>query len=318
MASRGKRFGARAIDTVIELIAVVVGLSLFGRSERPFAALAIVWLIIAVYETVTTTWLGATPGKLAVGLRVVAIDQTGRAPLALSAKRASVNAAFSVLPVVGWILWLISPLTDPLGRGIADRAANTMVVPRATFLPIAARDLAGYADGARPPRMSAFGRVGDLDVRTRSRLRRVVDAPVLAAAIGLLALAASLPVSTTTLILGSSSAWVVLFVFDETRRVHRTGATAGHRLAGLVIRDHRTGQSPTTGRSFARALMLGLTLYVPLLWPFLLLSLAMMRFNRQARGLHDFVGRTVVVADPSLDPEAQRQRAMRMRLGRAV
>lgn len=42
-----------------------------------------------------------------------------------------------------------------------------------------------------------------------------------------------------------------------------------------------------------------------------------MRFGADGRGLHDLAGGTVVVSDPSLDPETQRQRAMRMRLGLA-
>lgn len=317
VAPRGSRFGARAIDLLIGLVLVVVALLLVGDSDRPLAAAAIAWLVLTVYETVSVTWLGATPGKAAVGLRVVGIDGTGRPPLAQAAKRAAVTSAFAVLAVVGWAVWLASTLTDTLGRGIVDRAASTMVVPKATPLPIAGRDLAGYADGARAPRLSALGRVGDLDVRTRARLRRLIDAPFLAVAIGLLALAASLPISTVVLILVSSVAWVVVFIADETRRVHRRGATAGHRLAGLIIADRRTGAPPTGGRSFARALVLGLTLYVPVLWPLLIISLLMMRFGDSGRGLHDIAGATIVVADPTLDPEVQRQRAMRMRLGQA-
>lgn len=317
MAPRGPRIGARAIDSVVGLVLVVVALALVGDGERPIAAVAIAWFVLTVYETVSTALLGATPGKAAVGLRVVGIDGTGRPPVAQAAKRAGVTAVFTVLPLIGWAIWLTSTLIDTLGRGVVDRAAATMVVPKTTPLPIAARDLAGYADGARAPRLSPLGRVGDLDVRTRARLRRLIDAPMLAVAIGLLALAASLPISTLVLIMASSVAWVMVFIADETRRVHRTGATSGHRLAGLVIADRRTGSPPGIGRSFARALVLGLTLYVPPLWLFLIASLLMMRFGDTGRGLHDVAGATIVVADPTLDPEVQRQRAMRMRLGQA-
>ncbi|CAN5609522.1 hypothetical protein BH10ACT1_BH10ACT1_12370 [soil metagenome] len=305
------------VDSIIAVVLVVVALLVLGDSERPYAALAIAWVVVWAYDSVTTSSFGTTPGKAMVGLRVVAIDGTGRLSLAQAAKRGAVDAAFTVLPIVGWAIWLTSTLTDALGRGIADRAASTMVVPKATQLPIAQRDLAGYADGARPPRRTTLGRVGDLDVRARARLRRLIDAPLLALAIGLLALAASLPISTVALIIGSSAAWVVAFVIDETIRVHRRGATAGHRLAGLVVVDRRTGARPGTGRSFARALVLGFTLYVPLLWPLLAVSLIMVRTNDTGRSLHDLAGGTVVVADPSLDPELQRQRAMKMRLGQA-
>ena len=117
------------------------------------------------------------------------------------------------------------------------------------------------------------------------------------------------------LILITSAAWLVAFVIDETRLVHRTGATAGHRQAGLVIRSTRTGRPPSLGRSFWRALVLGLTLYVPLLWPVLAISLLRMKYAGAGRGLHDVAGGTVVVADPHLDPEEQRQMGMSLRLG---
>lgn len=318
VAGRGARVGARIIDAIIGLIAVIAVLLAVGDAERPAAGVAIAWSVLAAYEATAVTLFGASLGKLAVGLRVVGLDTTANPSFAQAARRAAVTSVFTVLTVVGWIIWLTSTLTDALGRGIADRAADTMVVPKGTPLPIAGRDLPGYADGARPPRVSPLGRVGDLDVRARARLRRIVDAPVLAAAIGLLALAASLPVSTAAIIVGSSIGWVVVFVVDETRRVARTGATAGHHLAGLVIVDHRTGRAPTVGRSLLRALVLGTTLYVPVLWPVLVVSLLMMRYGSSGRGLHDLAGGTSVVADPSLDPEVQRQRAMRMRLGRAA
>lgn len=300
------------------MILVAVALTLLGDGERPLAGFAIAWFVLTAYEAGCVVLFGATPGKLAVSQRVVVLDGTGNPALAPAAKRAAVTSAFTVLPVLGWAIWLSSTLTDALGRGIADRAADTMVVPKTAHLPIARRDLAGYADGARAPRVTMLGRVGDLDVRARARLRRLADAPVLAVAIGLLALAASLPLSTLSILIGSSVAWIVVFVVDETRRVARTGSTAGHRLAGLVIVGNGTGRSPTTGQSLRRALVLGLTLYVPVLWPVLAGSLLLMRLSGSGRGLHDLAGGTIVVADPGLDPEVQRQRAMRMRLGRAA
>ena len=71
-------------------------------------------------------------------------------------------------------------------------------------------------------------------------------------------------------------------------------------------------------RTFRYAVVLALTLYVPVLWPVLVISVAMVRWNDTGRGLHDLAGGTLVVADPRLDPEHQRQLAMRMRIGRAV
>lgn len=296
---------------------VGVALALFGESERPFAIATIIWAVLTAYEAATVAALGSTLGKKATGLRVIALDEVGGVPLGRATKRGAVNAALTVLPFAGWAIAFSSMLTDTLGRGVADRAARTMVVPK-SFAAVSSHHLPGYADGVRPPRVVALGRVGDLDVRARARLRRLNDAPVLVVAIGLLALAASLPYSTVAIVIGSSIAWVVVFVIDETVRVHRRGETAGHRAAGLVIRSHRTGGPPSPFRSFLRALVLGLTLYVPVLWPLLIVSLLMIRFNEAGRGLHDLAGGTVVVGDPSLDPEEQRQRAMRMRIGQVV
>lgn len=315
MADRGLRVGARVLDLLAGGTLAFIALALLGDGERPVAGLVLVWAVLTIYDAVTTALFGATLGKAAVGLRVVGLDSVRHPDPATALRRSAAVAALLAVPVVGWAVIAIGTLIDPLGRGVADRLARTMVVPRGTPLPIATRDLAGYADGARRPRVIPLGRVGDLDVRTRARLRRLNDAPVLAALVGLLALAAAVPVSTATFVLASSALWVAAFVADETRRVHRDGATVGHRLAGLVIRDRRTGGPPGGGRAFARALVLGLTLYVPVLWPLLVASLVMMRFGDEGRGLHDLAGGTVVVGDPELDPEAQRRRAMRMRLG---
>lgn len=320
VANRGLRIGARAIDSALELVAVIVILLVLGDGDRPFAALAIAWSTIVIIEAAAAATFGATLGKLMVGLRIVGIDDTGRPPWGQATKRAAANAALSTFVLIGWVIWLSSTLTDALGRGISDRAARTMVVPKDATLPIKERDLPGYADGARPPRLSAYGRVGDLDVRVRARLRRLADAPMLVVAIGLLAFVASMPFSTLTMLALSSVIWVIVFVADETWRVSRYGATAGHHMAGLVVLDRKRGGAPRAGRSFARALVLALTLYVPPLWLLLLppATALMIRFGSEGRGLHDFAGGTVVVADARIDPETQRHLAMRMRVGQAA
>ncbi len=95
MAERGPRFGARVIDVMAELALVIATLALLGDSDRPFAAMAIAWVTLLVYEAGFVAALGATPGKLAVGLRVVGIGEVSRAPLAQAAKRGAVNAALT-------------------------------------------------------------------------------------------------------------------------------------------------------------------------------------------------------------------------------
>jgi uncharacterized RDD family membrane protein YckC len=248
---------------------------------------------------------------------VAELDRAGPPTAAAALRRGATDGALCALPIVGWAIWAGVALSDPLGRGPADRVAGTMVVPDAFGDTVSTRDLAGFTDAVRTPRLVPWGRVADPDVRYRARLRRLTNSPTLAIAIGVLALAASLPVDTAWFVLVTSAVWVVVFTVHETWLVHRTGTTPGHRAAGLVIVDRRNGAAPGRWRSFLRAATLALTFYVPLLWPVLFGSLLGMRFGDRGRGLHDVLGATVVVADPTLDPEAQRQAAMRMRMGRA-
>lgn len=317
VAEIGARLGARVLDLV--LVAVIIAIVSAGVSlpDRPVAGFLVGALVFWGYETTTMAVLGATIGKRAVGLRVIALDSAQRLPAAAAARRAAMSTALAAIPVLGWAIWAVSAFGDPLGRGPMDRAASTMVVPTGVSLPVATRDLPGYVDGARPPRLTSLGRVGDADVRVRARLRRLADAPLLVAAAGGLALLAGILHSSRPLLLAYLAVWIVLFIADETLRIHRHGATIGHHLAGLVVVDRRTGQAPSTGRSLARATTLALLIYVPVLWPLLVVSLLMMRWSDIGQGLPDLAGNTVVVADPGLAPEDQRQQAMRLRLGRA-
>jgi uncharacterized RDD family membrane protein YckC len=316
VASKGLRFAARILD-VLGSGALAVGCWIaFWDPYRIWTMLAIGFLAAWAYEAITTVVLGATPGKRLLGLRVATLDHEGRPTPGTALRRGAASAALVCLPPFGWIAWAVSAFGDALGRGIPDRAGACMVVPDGFRHTVPTRSLAGFADAVRRPRLVPLGRVGDLDVRIRARLRRLTGAPVLSVAVGLLALAASLPFSTGWILLGTSVAWLVIFIVDETVTVHRRGTTPGHDLAGLAIVDRRTGAAPSAWRSFARALVLGLTLYVPVLWLALLCSMAGMRFGQRGRGLHDLAGGTVVVGDPDLDPESQRQRFMRVRQGR--
>lgn len=74
---------------------------------------------------------GRTPGKLAVGLRVVSADG-GPVELRQSLTRALVGAAVEwpglVLPLLSWVAGATVMLTDPRGRRLGDLVAGTMVV----------------------------------------------------------------------------------------------------------------------------------------------------------------------------------------------
>jgi len=313
----GTRLGARAIDALFELVLAVIVIAV-GPHDRPLATWFLILAALTAYETLFTRWLSGTPGKRLLKLRTVELDRPGRPSLSACFQRGLVNASLLSLVAIGWLLLLCSVLMSPLRRGFDDRAGRTIVVWSDVELPVRTQLLPGYADAERRPRLIPLGRVGELEDRRRARTRRLSDAPLLVAAMIVLIGALGIPASTPTLLLVTSAIWLVVFVIDETRLVHRTGATAGHRQAGLVIRSTKTGRPPSLGRSFWRAVVLGFTLYVPLLWPILAISLLRMKYADAGRALHDVAGGTVVVADPSLDPEQQRQMTMTLRFGQVA
>ncbi|MEU6255929.1 RDD family protein [Streptomyces sp. NPDC047043] len=157
VASMGRRFGARVIDGLI--LGVIYGVLAFAgiagamnsvndcdpnaadyttcvnnagsdfaaKFGAIFGALAILSLL---YEWLMTGLVGATLGKMAVGLRVVKAD-TGQKP--------GLGSAFIrwIIPVVGsfacgigQLVVYLSPFWDKSGRqqGWHDKAASTMVV----------------------------------------------------------------------------------------------------------------------------------------------------------------------------------------------
>ncbi|CAM5701104.1 RDD family protein [Streptomyces fumanus] len=157
VASMGRRFGARVIDGVafgiIYTVLIVVGVvgslgaaqdcdpnsvnydscindagsdfaSAFGAM---FGVLAIVGLL---YEWLMTGLVGATLGKLCVGIRVVKVD-TGQKPgLGSSFIRWIIPMVGSIACGIGQLLVYLSPFWDKSGRqqGWHDKAASTMVV----------------------------------------------------------------------------------------------------------------------------------------------------------------------------------------------
>jgi hypothetical protein len=76
--------------------------------------------------------------------------------------------------------------------------------------------------------------------------------------------------------------------------------------------DITTGEAPALPRSFVRALVLGIGLYVPLLgWLLVLLPDCITLVATDShRALHDLLARTVVVVDPRLDAAGQRVAAL--------
>jgi uncharacterized RDD family membrane protein YckC len=115
LASMGRRLAALMIDWLIAygLAALAMAFGLF--SERVLStAVLVIWLLLGV---VALRLFGFTPGQLALGLRVVALDE---------------RLGLGRVAVRGILVALVIPalFTDWDGRGIQDRLTNTAVVRR--------------------------------------------------------------------------------------------------------------------------------------------------------------------------------------------
>lgn len=157
VASMGRRFGARVIDFVILFIiyfvfaAIGVAGSLgsvkdcdpnaanynscINDAGSDFAAgfgavIGVLAIAGLLYEWLMTGLVGATLGKLAVGLRVVKAD-TGQKPgLGSAFIRWIIPMVGSFVCGIGQLIVYLSPFWDKSGRqqGWHDKAASTMVV----------------------------------------------------------------------------------------------------------------------------------------------------------------------------------------------
>ncbi|MFI7606628.1 RDD family protein [Micromonospora sp. NPDC049366] len=140
---------------------------------------------------------GRTPGKLAVGLRVVSVDG-GPVGLRQSLTRALVGVAVEwpglVLPLLSWVAGVTVMLTDRRGRRLGDLVAGTLVIhTRAAALwrpvPTAVPPLVGWAytldlsrldDGLALAARQYLARVHQLAEPARARLGRGLWAEVAA------------------------------------------------------------------------------------------------------------------------------------------
>jgi hypothetical protein len=117
LASTGRRLVALMIDWLIcyGLAALALGLGLY--SERMLAtAVLVIWFLLGL---VAVRLFSFTPGQLALGLQVAAVD--GRLPIGIGR-----------LAVRGVLVALVVPalFADADGRGIQDRVTGTAVVRR--------------------------------------------------------------------------------------------------------------------------------------------------------------------------------------------
>ncbi|MFI7025062.1 RDD family protein [Micromonospora sp. NPDC049900] len=140
----GSRVLALLLDVLIQLLfglllAALVGLGLAAlpdgaidaATERALLTIGVVLLLVGYPVLCERLNHGRTPGKAAVGLRVVSVDG---APVGLrqSLARALVGVAVEwpglVLPLLSWVAGVTVMLTDSRGRRLGDLVAGTLVV----------------------------------------------------------------------------------------------------------------------------------------------------------------------------------------------
>ena len=115
LASMGRRLAALSIDWLIAYGLAALAMAFGMLSERMLStAVLVIWFLLGL---VAVRLFGFTPGQLALGLGVVALD--GRLGLGRAMARGLLVAL--VIPAL---------LTDWDGRGIQDRVTTTAVVRR--------------------------------------------------------------------------------------------------------------------------------------------------------------------------------------------
>ena len=120
-ADNGKRFVAFVIDFVILLVVQLLLGVILGAAGRALSIL--VGLGYSIYFEGSPA--GQTPGKRAMGIRVVDFDSGGSLGFGKAAIRYLGKIVSGIACLLGflWILW------DPQRQGWHDKIARTVVVP---------------------------------------------------------------------------------------------------------------------------------------------------------------------------------------------
>ncbi|KRF11392.1 hypothetical protein ASG90_16690 [Nocardioides sp. Soil797] len=116
-ASWLQRVGALLVDWIASTLVVMLFLGIGGWSENQFASLYTMAVFI-LESTVLTALVGGSFGKLALRLRVVRFDRSGRPVSILMALLRSVMVCLVIPPLV----------FRPDGRGLHDMVAGTSTV----------------------------------------------------------------------------------------------------------------------------------------------------------------------------------------------
>ncbi|HWT50370.1 MAG TPA: RDD family protein [Mycobacterium sp.] len=117
LASMGLRLVALMIDWLISYGLAALAMAFGVFSERMLAtAVLVIWFLLGL---VAVRLFSFTPGQLALGLQVVAVD--GRVPVGIGRLAARGLLLATVIPAL---------FTDTDGRGLHDRLTGTAVVRR--------------------------------------------------------------------------------------------------------------------------------------------------------------------------------------------
>lgn len=140
-----RRGVARAVDLLVQLVLVSIVFGLFRREDDgdrtviPLAALAVVVVGLLLYETLSVRATGATPGKVALRLRVTMLDGGPVTTLAAVLRALPPVAAFVLCllvrplqPLMPAVVGLVygTAFASPAGRGVTDGLAGTVVRSR--------------------------------------------------------------------------------------------------------------------------------------------------------------------------------------------
>ncbi len=137
-ASWGRRFGAYLLDTVIILvplfaIAFAIGFAAGGEDEdAAIGALGLAYVLTAIAPFIYFTYFhgresGQTPGKKALGIRVVADRTGGSIGYGRAFGRYAITFVFGILilPLLINYLW---PLWDEKNQALHDKVVGSVVV----------------------------------------------------------------------------------------------------------------------------------------------------------------------------------------------
>lgn len=147
LATPGLRMAGRLIDFIISIvIALIIGAGSIDfdaiangdEVAAPSFGLVLASAIIALaYDTLFTHYMGGTPGKLLLGMRVAEADSGVTPPSLVVAAKRALNRLLGLLSGIGSIVALIIGVaslvmlfTDDRHQTVMDKVAGTVVVKK--------------------------------------------------------------------------------------------------------------------------------------------------------------------------------------------